>query len=162
MWIIFWFTKRFFEFFNFRKKRNLSWVYVFNLFCCLKYIFMILLKSRETEKEEILFPVMGCAHQLTIFLLLLLVFLIFLFLFFIYDNFHVFSIIMNDCQNFKLLIIYKWQLWIPPSFSIILPVVNVKVSITDLHRNLPCSNPSHCQAEWLWSKVGSLYLHDPI
>ena len=28
-----------------------------------------------------------------------------------------------------------------PRFSIILLICSVKVSITDLHRNLPCSNP---------------------
>ena len=31
---------------------------------------------------------------------------------------------------------------------IYLPIGSVKVSITDLHRNLLCSNPDHCQAEW--------------
>ena len=40
-----------------------------------------------------------------------------------------------------------------------LPIGIVKVSITDLHRNLPCSNPDHYQAEWCWGKVGSLCLH---
>ena len=38
-------------------------------------------------------------------------------------------------------------IWIrlPPSFTIILPIGSVKVSITDLHRNLSCLNPDHCQ-----------------
>ena len=36
-----------------------------------------------------------------------------------------------------------------PSFAIILPIGSVKVSITDLHHDLSCSNPDHCQTEWL-------------
>ena len=32
----------------------------------------------------------------------------------------------------------------------------------DLHRNLPCLNPDHCQAEWYWGKVGSLYQYSTI